>query len=344
MPTIRDVAARADVSVATVSRVLSKNGYADPLTRARVLRAAAELNYQRNINWSRLKRQSSQTILYLLANRDGINSFHARLLVACEETFQGKGYDLTFSRYQYARDAAPDVLPLPRMLEQSGAVDGVLLAGVHHPNLLERLDQRRIPFVMLGNDFDGPPARLERDCVFFDDGAGIAEAVEYLAGLGHRRIGFVGNTAHPWFQRRHRAFQGAMERLHLRQCAVTGNWPMINTAYGQRAAAELLAQPEIPTAIVAGNDELAAGIWKELTRRGVRIPEQVSLIGCGDRPEFAILEPALSSISVFVDQLGERLTAMLLRRIEDPECRPASESYGCRLVERDSCAGPIAEG
>jgi DNA-binding LacI/PurR family transcriptional regulator len=135
-----------------------------------------------------------------------------------------------------------------------------------------------------------------------------------------------------------------MERLHLRQCAVTGNWPMINTAYGQRAAAELLAQPEIPTAIVAGNDELAAGIWKELTRRGVRIPEQVSLIGCGDRPEFAILEPALSSISVFVDQLGERLTAMLLRRIEDPECRPASESYGCRLVERDSCAGPIAEG
>ena len=338
MPTIRDVAARAKVSVATVSRVLSKNGYADPATRSRVLAAAAELNYHRNVHWSRLKRQSSQTILYLLANRDGINSFHARLLVACEETLQREGYDLTFSRYQYARETAAGALALPRMLDQSGAVDGVLLAGVHHPNLLERLDARRIPYVMLGNDFDGPAARLESNCVFFDDGAGIAEAVDYLAGRGHRRIAFVGNTAHGWFQRRHRAYERAMERLRLRPLAVTEDWPLINTAYGQRAAGQLLELAERPTAIVAGNDELAAGVWKELTRRRVRIPEEMSLIGCGDRPEFAILEPALTSISVFVDELGERLTAMLRRRIEDPGQRPVSESYACKLVERASCA------
>jgi DNA-binding LacI/PurR family transcriptional regulator len=340
MSTIRDVAARANVSVATVSRVLSKNGYADPSTRDRVLQAAAELNYQRNIHWSRLKRQSSQTILYLLANRDSINSFHARLLVACEEAFQAKGFDLTFSRYLYSGETGAAAIALPRMLEQSGAVDGVLLGGVHHANLLERLDQRRIPYVMLGNDFDGPAARLDCNCVFFDDSGGIGEAIEYLVRLGHQRIAFVGNTAHPWFFRRHRAYQQAMERLQLRQRAVTADGPMINTEYGQRAAAELLAGSEVPTAIVAGNDELAAGVWKELTRRKVGIPERISLIGCGDRPEFAILEPALTSISVFVDQLGQRLAAMLLRRINDPACTPPSETYSCKLVERASCAAP----
>ena len=341
MPTIRDVAAKAGVSVSTVSRVLNQSGYSDADTRARVRHAAAALNYQPNANWSRLRSQSSQTILYLLANRDNINSFHMRLLVSCERTLQSRGFDLTFSRYEYSRALAPAALPLPRMLEKSGAVDGILLAGVHHPNLLQLLEKRRIPHVMLGNDFDGPPARLARNCVFFDDGAGIADAVDHLVRLGHRRIAFVGNVEFPWFRRRHQAYAAAMDRHALPQCAVTAHWPVVNTEYGQLAAAQLLRASAPPTAIVAGNDELAAGVWKELTRRAIAIPRQVSLIGCGDRPEFNILEPELSSISVFVDQLGERLTAMLLRRIETPQDAVPSETYPCKLVDRASCAPPL---
>ena len=108
------------------------------------------------------------------------------------------------------------------------------------------------------------------------------------------------------------------------------------------ATAQLLRELRPPTAILAGNDEIAAGAWKELIRRRVSIPKDMSLIGLGDRAEFAILEPALSSISVFEDQLGERLTAMLLARIEDPKHAPASEIYPCKLIERASCA-PLAE-
>ncbi|MFN0106614.1 MAG: LacI family DNA-binding transcriptional regulator [Bryobacteraceae bacterium] len=339
MATIRDVAARAKVSVATVSRVLNESGYADSETRVRVLKAAADLHYRRNVNWSRLKSQSSQTVLFLLGNRQSFNAFHMRLLVACEKTLQARGYDLIFSRYEYSGRLRANEVPLPRMLDQTGALDGVLLAGVHHPNLLQVLDKRRMPYSLLGNSFEGPATH---NSVFYDDCGGIEEAAGYLIRLGHRRIAFLGNVTLPWFRRRCRGYEHAMEKHGLKPLAIGDNWQVANTDYGQLATAQLLRESRPPTAIIAGDDELAAGAWKELIRRRVSIPRDMSLIGLGDRAEFAILEPALSSISVFEDQLGERLTSMLLARIEDPKHSPASETYPCKLIERASCA-PVAE-
>jgi len=335
MATIRDVAARAKVSVATVSRVLNESGYADSETRARVLKAAADLSYRRNVNWSRLKSQSSQTILFLLGNRQAFNPFHMRLLLACEKALQLRGYDLIFSRYEYSGQLAASELPLPRMLDQTGALDGVLLAGVHYPNLLEVLDKRRMPYSLLGNSFEGP---VESNAVFYDDRGGMEEATGHLQSLGHRRIAFAGNTSFSWFQRRYEGYLRAMEKRGLKPSAVNGNWPVNNFDYGQMATAQLLREPQPPTAIVTGNDEIAAGVWKELVRRRVAIPKEMSVIGIGNRAEFAILEPALSSVAVFEDQLGERLTEMLLARIENPNHAAPVETYPCKLIARASCA------
>jgi len=339
MATIRDIAANAKVSIATVSRVLNDSGYADSETRVRVLKAAADLNYRRNVNWSRLRSQSSQTILFLLGNRQSFNAFHMRLLVACERTLQGRGYDLIFSRYEYSGRLRAAELPLPRILDQTGAIDGVLLAGVHHPNLLQFLDKRRVPYALLGNNFAGPASQTAHNCVVYDDRGGIEEATGYLIRLGHRRIAFLGNRTLPWFQRRYEGYRRAMEKQGLPPISVGDNWQVSNTDYGQLATAQLLRDSR-PTAILAGNDELAAGAWKELIQRKVSIPREMSLIGLGDRAEFAILEPALSSISVFDDQLGERLTSMLLERIQDPKHSPVSQTYPCKLIERASCGPP----
>ena len=341
-PTIREVAAKAQVSVATVSRVLNESGYADRETRARVLKAAAALNYRRNVNWSRLKSQSSQTILFLLGNRQGIVAMHMRLLVSCERTLRDHGYDLIFARYEYSGRLRATELPLPRVLEQSGTVDGVLLAGVHHANLPQVLDKRQLPYAMVGNNFEGPATLLAKNCVFYDDRSAIEEATAYLIRMGHRRIAFLGNGTRPWFQRRYEGYRQAMQGHGLEPIAVSENWPVANTDYGQLATAQLLRAERRPTAMVAANDELAAGAWKELVKRKISIPRQMSLIGLGDRAEFAILEPSLTSISVFEDQLGERLTSMLLGRIRAPQQTPVSETYPCKLVERASCA-PLAE-
>jgi len=210
---------------------------------------------------------------------------------------------------------------------------------VHHPNLLLALQKRGVPYSFIANNFEGPAVH---NSVCYDDRRGVEEAAGYLIRLGHRRIAFLGNVALPWFQRRYQGYLQAMEKHGLVPLAVSENWQVSNTDYGQLATAQLLREARPPSAILAGNDELAAGAWKELTKRKVSIPKTMSLIGLGDRAEFAILEPALTSISVFEDQLGERLTTMLLARIEDPTQEPVSETYPCKLVERASCA-PFAE-
>lgn len=341
MATIRDVALRAQVSVATVSRVLNDSGYADPETRARVQKAVAELNYRRNVNWSRLKSRSSQTALFLLGNRQSLNSMQMRLLIACERTLHGDGYDLLFTRHDYSGDARAAELTLPRLLEQEGALDGVILAGIHYPNLLQALNRRKIPYVLLGNNFQGP-APLVHNAVLYDDQGGIFEAAGHLIRLGHRRIAFAGNATLPWFERRARGYRQAMSSHGLEELMVDGDWQVNNIDYGQLATAQLLRHGQPPTAIIAGNDEIAAGVWKELIRRKVAIPRQMSLVGLGDRAEFSILEPSLTSVSVFEDQLGERLTAMLLKRIQGGRLEVPSETYPCKLVERAS-SGPCQE-
>ena len=340
MATIVDVAHRAGVSVATVSRVLNNSGYADPHTRARVQQAAAELGYQRNIHWSRLKSKRSRTMLFLLGNRDGFNPMHMRLLMACERLFRAQRYDLIFARHEYPASARPSELALPAVLEQRGAVDGVVLAGVHHQNLLDLLDQRQLPYALLANDLPGPAPI--HNCILYDDRAAVDEATGYLQRLGHRRIAYIGNRTFTWFERRYQGYRAAMERQGLPISGVFENWSLANHDYGQVAAAQLLKERSVPTAIITGNDELAAGVWKELTKRRLAIPGQISLLGVGDRVEYSVLEPALTSISVFADQLGERLATMLLSRVADPQTLPPTEIFPCKLMERASC-GPCPE-
>ena len=343
MATIKDVAALAQVSVATVSRVLNQSGYADADTRARVLEAAEQLGYKTNIHWSRLKSKSSKTILFLLSNHSQFNTFHTRILGVCERLLRARGYDLIFTRSEYASDLRGNEIPLPNMLNHEGACDGVLLAGIHHPNLISVLKKRQIPYALLGNNFEGFAGPPETNCVYFDDVSAMEESTHYLIRLRHERIAFIGNTSLPWFRNRHAGYLRAIEASQLTPMEVTENWSISNIDYGSLAVSQLLRSPLHPTAILAGNDEIAAGCWKELTKRKIQIPNSMSLIGIGDRLEFSILEPALSSISVFPEQLGERLTLMLLEQIRNPRRSMPSEMLPCKLIERASCAPPQEE-
>jgi DNA-binding LacI/PurR family transcriptional regulator len=342
MATIRDVAQAAGVSVATVSRAMNQSDYVDRDTNERVMRAIEQLNYKKDANWSRMRKQSSETVLFLLSNWQSVTAFQMRMLESCERLMKARGYDLIFSRYDYPAKARPAELALPRMLEHTNAVDGVLLMGVQHGNLLRRLEKQKTPYAMLGNNFEGAAEDLERNAVVFDDQGGMREATEYLLRLGHRRVAFIGNGALPWFDRRRRGYETAMRERGLPSVMTTENWKVPSMDYGQLAVAQLLREGRMVSAIVAGNDEIAAGAWRELTKRKIAIPGEVSLIGMGDRAEFAILEPSLSTVSVFEEQLSERLTGMLMERVRDKKARPVTEVYPCKVVERASC-GPWTE-
>ena len=340
MATIKDVAKRAGVSVATVSRVLNKSGYFDEETAERVRDAVKTLGYERNVHWSRLSRNAAETVCFVLGNRDSLNSMQVRLLMACERVMRDAGFDLVFSPLRYGQDERSDRLSLPGLIRQPGVVDGLILAGVHHSNFLDALDARGLPYVVLGNTFVGPAKRLKENSVTYDDVVGAFEAVEHLLRLGHRRVAFIGNVARPWFRRRHQGYLDALKREGLPAVALTEDWPVGGIEYGQLATAALLRDAQPPTAIFAANDEVAAGAWRELTRRQIRLPRQISLIGFGDREEFSILEPGLTTVSVFPERVGEQLARMLLDRLKQPGTSVPARLLPCQVVERGSCGPP----
>jgi LacI family transcriptional regulator len=340
MATIKDVAKRAGVSTATVSRVLNNSGYYDPETARLVNDAVAALGYQRNIHWKRLAQNASETVCFLLGNRDMLNSMQVRMLMACERVCAEAGYDLVFAPFRYSAETPAKQLQLPRLISNRGMVDGVILAGVHYENLLDATARIGLPCVMLGNTYIGHKDKLKKDAVIYDDVGGAYEAVQYLIRLGHKRIAFIGNIALPWFRRRYSGYTRALKEAGLHEMTRCVAWDLNFIEYGQAAAAELLRESKPPTAIFAGNDEIAGGVWKALVSRGVAIPKQISLIGFGDRVDFSILEPALTTVSVFQDKIGAELGRMLLEKIRRPDLRLESINFPCQLIERSSCAAP----
>jgi len=337
--TIKDVARAAGVSVATVSRVLNGSGYFDKETARRVRDAVTKLDYRKNIHWTRLSRNSSETVCFLLGNRESMNSMQMKMLVACERRCAELGLDVVFTSFRYPAEARPEELALPKMLVVRGMVDGVILAGHHTSNLLEALKDLRIPWVLSGNNFVGRPADTRHFTVNYDEAGAIEDAARCLLRHGHRQIAFIGNQRYHWFRRRLETLQGVLTGCRATLQMVTDDWDLPSIEYGRLAAAQLMRMPRPPTAILAANDEVAAGAWKELVHRGVRIPADLSLMGFGDREEFQILEPSLTSISVFPDRLGLAMAEMLGQRLSDPQTRIASRVFPCQLMERASC-GP----
>ncbi len=340
MATIKDVARRAGVSTATVSRVLNNSGYFDPETARLVSEAVASLGYQRNIHWKRLAQNASETVCFLLGNREALNSMQVKMLMACERVCAEAGYDLVFASFRYSAETPAKKLQLPRLIAHQGMVDGVILAGVHYENLLDALAQRSMPYVMVGNTYIGHKDKLRKDAVIYDDVGGAYEAVQYLIRLGHKRIAFVGNITLPWFRRRYDGYRRAMKEARLEEITRQVAWDLNFIEYGQVATAELLREAKPPTAIFAGNDEIAGGVWKALVSRGVAIPGQISLVGFGDRADFAILEPALTTVSVFQDKIGAELGRMLLEKLKAPGTRLESVNFPCQIIERSSCSAP----
>ena len=340
-PTIKDVAKMSGVSTATVSRVLNNSGYFDADTARRVKEAVEALGYRRNVHWSRLVRNESRTVCFLLGNRESLNSTQVKMLLACERVMAEAGYDVVISLHRYDREMKSGNLHLPRLIAQQGSVDGVILAGVHHDNFLDALDKLKLPYVLVGNTYIGRKEKLKQDAIVYDDVSGCFEAIEYLIRLHHQRIAFVGNTKLPWFARRYEGYQQAMKKAGLKEITVTDDWNVHYIEYGKLAAAELLRRSTTPTAIFSGNDEIAGGIWKALLSRGVAMPREMSLVGFGDREEFSILEPSLTTLSVFQEKIGEELARMLLQKLKNPGTKLAAKIFPCQLMERNSCSVPL---
>ena len=334
--TIRDVARRAAVSVGTVSRVLNKQPDVNPKLRKQVLRVLKQLKYRPNVRAQMFARNSSPVVSFILSNRDFLHPFHSRVLQGVEEYCEEAGFFVIYTRFRYSHSVAPADLPLPNILQSHGIADCVILAGANYENFTASLDDRGLYYVLLANNFFSKGSGEPFDRVRFDDISGAADATRYLISLGHRDIWFIGDTSLPWFKNRYDGYCNAMSAAGLKPLAQTLSLSDDRFLNGMNSIQMILERDRLVTAVLAGNDEIAHGVWEGLLKAGLEVPRNVSLIGFDDLNSAGRLQ-TLSSVRVEAAELGRQLARMAISKIRSKGQRLPEVLLPATLVKRATC-------
>ncbi|GAA2365144.1 LacI family transcriptional regulator [Catellatospora methionotrophica] len=307
---IKEVAQRAGVSIGTVSNVLNHPDMVAPSTRQRVLEAIAELGYVRNDSARQLRAGRSRTIAVVAL--DLANPFFTDVLRGAETAGEDGGVNIMI--FNSGEDAARERRHLDVLEEQR--VLGVLITPVSDAvdTRLEQLIERGIPVVLV----DRGSGQHNRCSVAVDDVLGGRLAGEHLAQQGHQRIAFVGGPfSLPQVTDRHTGLVAALTGKQQLQVLPTSN---LTVAAGRRAGERIadLSPDARPTGVFCANDLLALGVLQEMTMRGVRVPQDVAIVGYDDIDFAAAAAVPLSSVRQPREQLGRAAAQLLLEEANDP--------------------------
>jgi LacI family transcriptional regulator len=330
---IRTVAATAKVSVATVSRVINSVPNVDPALAKRVWDAIQKLGYIPNNQARALV--SGRSRLFGVIISDITNPFFPELIQGFEEEAVAAGYETLIGSTNY--DLRSMEICVQRMLERK--VDGVAVMtfGIEEP-LLERLASKKIPMVFI----DVAPAQKGFSAIRIDYENGIYEAVQHLAVLGHRRIGFIsGPRGLHSANERQKAFRSALKTIGLTLPAEYVYVGDYTNEGGSSGAEHLLALPNPPTAIVCSNDMTAIGAMHAAARLGLRIPQDVSLIGFDDIRIARYMLPPLTTVRMSGREIAVSAVRTLIANLKDDVLAKAPyQVVATRLVVRQSTAIP----
>lgn len=326
---LADVARLAGVSAGTVSRVLSRPEMISEATRKRVLAAAERLGYVANGAARALAMRRTHTVGALVP-RFGSSSF-AAMVQAMESTLASAGYHLLLSAPDHARARDPSLL---RTLLERGVDAMALLGGEQTPEAVALLRSHRKPYVLLWAQDS-----LHGTCVGFDERAAAALVIEHLADLGHSQIGFIGGRTGD-NERARRRLRGVLEAVARRGLTLVDD-ATVETEYGFGegfAAMTTVLERRTPiTAVVCGNDYLAAGALSALAHAGIAVPRRMSVASFNDNEFAAYLQPALTTVRVPIREMGERAARHLLECLDGQE--PAAPGLlPVKLMVRDSTA------
>lgn len=337
MATMLEVAKRAGVSKATVSRVLSGNGYVSQETKDRVFKAIEESGYRPNLLARNLATKKSQTLGLVVTNTLYHGVYFSELLFHAARLTEDQGRQLILADGKHSAE------------EERAAIQYLLDlrcdAIIIYPRFLtpdemdEIIHQHEQPIVVLNR-------RLRRSashCVWSDQKSSSEAAVERLIAMGHRDIAFItGSLDSPTGIERLAGYKAALERngIALREALlVEGKW---TPASGAAAVEVLLGRKAAFSALVASNDDMAIGAIKQLNTAGLKVPEQVSVIGFDDIALAPYIIPALSSVKIPVTAMIEETINRLIFMLDGGEFR-LQQSFPGELILRDSVInGPFA--
>jgi LacI family transcriptional regulator len=302
------VARRARVSTATVSRVLNNTGLVKSTTRARVLRAIEELRYSPNLHARSLAGGKSRSIGVIVSNIE--NPFFLDIYKAVEAGAHAAGYELIMANTDYSADRLVTSvrLMIGRRVEGLAAIVSEM-----DSELIDELTGNRIPVVFY--DVGAPRQNITNIRVNYE--RGMEKVTAYLHSLGHRRMGFVGHhaTLGP-INARVRVLLDATARYGDLQVQTAADTDTLEG--GRRAARALLAADARLTAIVCVNDVMAVGALRELRESGRRVPQDVSVTGFDNVNLAQFCYPALTTVHIPRDQIGRTICECLMNRENAP--------------------------
>jgi LacI family transcriptional regulator len=333
---IAEIARRASVSTATVSRTLNQSGPVKAATARKVWRAVTALNYYPNSHARTLVSGRSRLIGLLVS--DITNPFFPELVRAFEGLAAQKQYDLLLTSTDYLTSRMTTCLR--RMLERK--VDGVaMMTSEMDLGLIKELSKRNVPIVFMDVGQMGP--RMSH--VSIDYGNGIREAVEHVVALGHTRIAFISGPLDLHSARtRRRSFLDSMRERGLvpdRRLVREGT----HTAEGgQKAMGDLVRLAKKPTAVVCSNDWTAIGALHAIHAAGLRVPEDISLVGFDDIPLASYTNPALTTVRMSAREVGATAFQALFRLIGEDHVEGDVYQVPTRLIVRASTARPRKRG
>jgi len=332
--TMRDVAKLANVSQSTVSRVLS--GASEPIaigeeTRQRVLEAVERLGYQPNLHAGSLRGQKTRMIAIMIA--DIANPFYHPIVRAVQDIAHAHLYDIMIANSDHMLEGekhfVESVIRRP--------VDGIIVIPYHlnDDDLDELINRTGAMVAAVGQHLTHPLV----DIAFGNDGQAVCDVTTWLHKTrAHSRIGFIGVAGRsPAAERRGKGYEQALCDAGLEIHAdyeQFGDW---SPESGYQAMRRLLALPTPPTAVFASNDLMAIGAMEAVQQGGLRIPDDMAIVGFDDIPAASWVRPRLSTVAQYPKEMGTRLAKALFERILEEYGGPSRRfEIPCRFIDRES--------
>lgn len=322
-PTIYDVARAAGVAPSTVSRTFARPGRVNADTAARIRAVAAELGYRANPLARALSTSRTQMIALMIS--DVTNPFFYELIRGAQIAASEADYTVLLAD---ARES--DVVEREALERALPAVEGIVIGSSRMSDSSLRMIAKQKPMIVLNRDLAGVPS------VVTDNARGMRRAVEHLGELGHDHITYVAGPESSWADgMRWRALREAGHELLLHTRRLGPYYPTAEG--GARAGGDMVDR--LPTAAIAYNDLVAIGLMRDLQARGVRVPEDISIIGFDDIFAARLVSPPLTTVAAPLRALGTTAVRNLLAIIRGAKARsPEAFVLPTRLVVRGSTA------
>ncbi|EHM49802.1 HTH-type transcriptional repressor CytR [Yokenella regensburgei ATCC 43003] len=325
---MKDVALKANVSTATVSRALMNPDKVSQSTRNRVQQAALEVGYLPQSLGRNTKRNESRTILVIVP--DICDPFFSEIIRGIEVTAAQQGYLVLIGDCAHQNQQEKTFIDLIITKQ----IDGMLLLGSRLPFDASIEEQRNLPPMVMANEF---APELELPTVHIDNLTAAFNAVNYLHELGHQRIGCIaGPEEMPLCHYRLQGYVQALRRSGLTvdpHYIARGNFSF---EAGGQALAQLMALPKPPTAVFCHSDIMALGALSWAKRHGIRVPEDLSIIGFDNISLSEFCDPPLSTVAQPRFRIGQEAMLLLLDQLHGQNVSSGSRLLDCELVVRGS--------